>query len=186
MVDLDQYLRAITHLHYLTFALHAWLHITAFHQKMYRQHAKRHFLIEKSEKEVDNQGSFLRFYRWTSLLKWQVWCNGSFNFLEPDEVTKLVHYFCWESRSLRSFAIRLVIYWLGDFPKWKRNSENSANSGNLINHWSMSLAQFRDLVSHMCLAGAVVASWSLTQEAACSNPFTVVTNIFVTQFSENI
>ena len=77
---------------------------------MYRLHAKRHFLIEKSEKEVDNQGSCLRFYSWTSLPKWQVWCNGSFNFLEPDEVTKLVHYFCWESRSLRFFPIRLVIY----------------------------------------------------------------------------
>ena len=34
----------------------------------------------------------------------------------------------------------------------------SANSGNLINHWSMSVAQFKVSVSHMCLAGAVVAS----------------------------
>ena len=36
----------------------------------------------------------------------------------------------------------------------------------------------------MCLAGAVVASWPLTQEVAGSSPFTVMTNIFVTEFSE--
>ena len=35
----------------------------------------------------------------------------------------------------------------------------------------------RDPVSHMCLAGAVVASWPLTQEVAGS----VITNIFVTE-----
>ena len=33
-------------------------------------------------------------------------------------------------------------------------------------------------VSHMCLAGAVVALWSLTQEVAGLNPFTAMTNIF--------
>ena len=41
----------------------------------------------------------------------------------------------------------------------------------------------------MCLAGAVVACWSLTQEVAGSSPFTVMANIFVTEkseFSENI
>ena len=41
----------------------------------------------------------------------------------------------------------------------------------------------------MCLADAVVASWSLTQEMAGSSPFTVMSNIFVnefTEFSENI
>ena len=36
----------------------------------------------------------------------------------------------------------------------------------------------------MCLAGTVAASWSLTQEVAGSSPFTVMTNIFVTEFSE--
>ena len=36
----------------------------------------------------------------------------------------------------------------------------------------------------MCLSGTVVASWSLTQEVAASTPFTVMTNIFVTEFSE--
>ena len=33
----------------------------------------------------------------------------------------------------------------------------------------------------MCLAGTLVASWSLTQEVAGSSPFT---NIFVTEFRE--
>ena len=36
----------------------------------------------------------------------------------------------------------------------------------------------------MCLVGSVVTSWSLTQEVARSNPFTVMTNIFVTEFAE--
>ena len=51
------------------------------------------------------------------------------------------------------------------------------------------LLQYKELISHMCLAGTVVASWSLTQEVAGSSPFTVMTNIFVTEFrefSENI
>ena len=50
----------------------------------------------------------------------------------------------------------------------------------------MTLTQFKDPVSHMCLAGAVVTSWSLIQEVVGSSPFTVITNIFVTEFSENI
>ena len=48
----------------------------------------------------------------------------------------------------------------------------------------MNGAQFKDPVFHMCLAGAVVASWSLTQELAGSSPFTVMENIFVTEFTE--
>ena len=36
----------------------------------------------------------------------------------------------------------------------------------------------------MCLVGTVVASWSLTQGVAGPSPFTVMTNIFVTRFSE--
>ena len=36
----------------------------------------------------------------------------------------------------------------------------------------------------MCLAGTVVASWSLTQEVAGSSPFTVMT-IFLSLNSEN-
>ena len=38
----------------------------------------------------------------------------------------------------------------------------------------------------MCLAGTVVASWSLTQEVTGLSPFTVMTNILVTEFSEFI
>ena len=53
----------------------------------------------------------------------------------------------------------------------------------------MNCSQFKYPVSHMYLAGAVEASWFLTQEVAGVNPFTVMTNIFVTElaeFSENI
>ena len=63
-------------------------------------------------------------------------------------------------------------------------SLNSVNAGNVINNWSMDWAQFKDSVSHMCLAGTEVASWSLTQEVAGSSPFTVMANIFVTKFTE--
>ena len=38
----------------------------------------------------------------------------------------------------------------------------------------MNCVQFKDPVSHMCLAGTVVASWSLTQEVAGSSPFIVM------------
>ena len=48
----------------------------------------------------------------------------------------------------------------------------------------MNWAQFKDPVSHMCLAGAVIASWSLTQEVADANSFTVMSNITVTKFAE--
>ena len=39
-------------------------------------------------------------------------------------------------------------------------------------------------VIHLCLAGAVVASWSLTQEMVGSNPCPVRTNILITEYSE--
>ena len=48
----------------------------------------------------------------------------------------------------------------------------------------MNWRQFKDPVSHVCLAGTVVASWSLTQEVLGLNPFTVMTNIFITEFAE--
>ena len=38
----------------------------------------------------------------------------------------------------------------------------------------------------MCLADTVVAAWSLTQDVAGSSLFTVMTNIFVTEFSEKL
>ena len=53
----------------------------------------------------------------------------------------------------------------------------------------MNLNQCKEPIFHMCLAGTVVASWPPTQEVAGLSPFTVMTNIFVTQlaeFSENI
>ena len=53
----------------------------------------------------------------------------------------------------------------------------------------MTWGQFKDPLCYLCLAGAVVASWSLTQEVAGLNTFTVMTNIFVIEFpefSENI
>ena len=48
----------------------------------------------------------------------------------------------------------------------------------------MNRGQFKNPVSHLCLADTVVASWSLTQKVAGSNPFAVLTNILVTEFSE--
>ena len=48
----------------------------------------------------------------------------------------------------------------------------------------MNWAQFKDSVSRLYLTGAVVASWSLTQEMVGLNPFTVITNIFVTELAE--
>ena len=47
----------------------------------------------------------------------------------------------------------------------------------------MNWAQFKDPVSQLCLAATVVASWPLTQEMAGLNPFTVMTNTFVAEFS---
>ena len=48
----------------------------------------------------------------------------------------------------------------------------------------MNWSQFKDPVSSICLAGAVVACWYHTQEMASSSPFTVMTNIFITKFAE--
>ena len=74
----------------------------------------------------------------------------------------------------------------GVFHKWNRNS---GNLWNLINHWRINWNQLKDSVSYMFLAGTVLALWLLTQEVACLIPFTVMTNIFITEFpefSENI
>ena len=48
----------------------------------------------------------------------------------------------------------------------------------------MNWAHVKDSVSHMCLAGTVVASWFLAQEMTGLSPFTVMTNIFVPEFAE--
>ena len=53
----------------------------------------------------------------------------------------------------------------------------------------MNWSQFKDPVSHVCLAGAVVGFWSRIQEVAGSKPFTVMSDLFGTdfaEFSENI
>ena len=42
----------------------------------------------------------------------------------------------------------------------------------------MNWCEFKDPVSHMSLAGTVVASWFLSQEVAVSNLFTVMKNVF--------
>ena len=48
----------------------------------------------------------------------------------------------------------------------------------------MNWSQFKDSVSsYRCLAGAVV-SWSLTQEMAGLKTFTVMTDIFIAEFSK--
>ena len=52
-----------------------------------------------------------------------------------------------------------------EFSEFKE-SDKSLNSG-----------QFKDPVSHMCLAATVVTSWSQTQEMSGLSPFTVTTNI---------
>ena len=43
----------------------------------------------------------------------------------------------------------------------------------------MNCSQFKDPISniYICLVGAVVARWSLTQEMASLSPFTIMTNI---------
>ena len=74
--------------------------------------------------------------------------------------------------------LRLMCQW-SFFLNGAELSLNSVNSGNLINHRSMNWAHFQDPVSHMCLAGAVVASWCLIQEVAG-----VMRNIFVIEFAE--
>ena len=53
----------------------------------------------------------------------------------------------------------------GVFPKWNGNSVKSGNQR------SMKYGKFKDAVSHLCLAGTAVPSWSLTLEIVGSNPF---------------
>ena len=59
------------------------------------------------------------------------------------------------------------------------------NSGNLINHRSMNWAQFKDPVSHMCLAGSLV-SYTRGGWVVGLSPFYCNDTYFVTEFSENI
>ena len=48
----------------------------------------------------------------------------------------------------------------------------------------MNWVQFKDPLCYLCLAGPVVAFWGLTQAIAGLFSFTVMTNIFVTEFDE--
>ena len=52
----------------------------------------------------------------------------------------------------------------------------------------MNWAQFKDPVSHMCLTGAVVASWSLTEEVskASNNIYVIFSITEISKFSEII
>ena len=68
---------------------------------------------------------------------------------------------------------------IGDFPILSRTFTEFSKFRESKNHFSMIGAQFKDPVSTLSYAGAVVASWSLTQEVAGSSPFyCVMTNIF--------
>ena len=74
--------------------------------------------------------------------------------------------------NLTTFLL-LVRQWV--FPKWSATFTEFSKFRENDNHWSMNWAQFKDPVSHMCCAGAVVACWPLTQEVARgrgSTPFT--------------
>ena len=94
--------------------------------------------------------------------------------------------FCW---TRVNWTIQIFVMWhslhssfmepftyitIGVFPNGEELSVNwviSVNSGNLINQWSMKWAQFKDPVSHMCLAGTVIPFWCLTKKVWGSNPF---------------
>ena len=57
--------------------------------------------------------------------------------------------------------------------EWKFSEFNKFGESNeSLKH---ELGPFKDPVSYMCLAGPVVAPWSLTQVVAGSNSFTVMT-----------
>ena len=49
----------------------------------------------------------------------------------------------------------------------------------------MNWAQFKDPLCYLCLADAVVASWSLTQEVAGSNNLFKMTILFVAELNVN-
>ena len=52
---------------------------------------------------------------------------------------------------------------------WLLRLRQMADSGNLLNYLSINSVEFKHPLSHTCLAGVVVASWSLTQEVASLN-----------------
>ena len=96
----------------------------------------------------------------------------------------------YSSPACINYVIGVYGVHIGDFPKWSRTfiefSESSELRETDKSLKSMDWAEFKHHVCHVCLTDAVVASWSLTQEVAGLSPFTVMRNIFVTEFSEKI
>ena len=91
---------------------------------------------------------------------------------------KMSEIFCGPSGCKKSTTMNNGVY-----PKW---NGNSMISENLINNWNMNWGQFKNPLCHISLAGAVVVSWSQTQEVASLNSFAIRTTIFATEFNENI
>ena len=60
---------------------------------------------------------------------------------------------------LKNNTVQIRVFFLN-------GAELPENLENLINHWSMNWAEFKNHVSYVCLDGLVVASCSLTQEVA--------------------
>ena len=71
--------------------------------------------------------------------------------------------------------------WIQDPKKWAPTPKGAANL--LFSQLFLNWTQFKDPVSHMSLACAVVASWSPGWVVG-SSPFTAMTNSFVTEFAE--
>ena len=87
-----------------------------------------------------------------------------------------------QRQNISSFSVSgLIVGGIGVFPKWSRTFIEFSKFRE--SDKSVTWARCTDHVSHMCLAGAVVASGSPTQEVVGSSPFTVMTDIFVTEFA---
>ena len=73
------------------------------------------------------------------------------------------------------------------FPKLSGTFTEFSEFRETDHRWSMNWAQFEDPVSHMCLACAVVACWSLLHNRWLSGkfePFYCNDKFFDTEFSE--
>ena len=80
----------------------------------------------------------------------------------------------YHNLKLEHILLKLLLLQGSFFSKWSRafiELSEFSKFRQSENHWNMNWAQFKAPVSHMCLAGAVVASWFLTQEVAGSSPF---------------
>ena len=75
-----------------------------------------------------------------------------------------------------------------NWAQFKDPISHTCLAGTVVACWSvtqevMGSSPFKDPVSHMCLAGPVIASWSVTQEVAGSSPFKII--IFLSLNSAN-